>query len=105
MRPDVVEVFAFLSDLSFCLGVDVMDLDDFVQSEVIVAVVATGALLSSRGRKVARRGLVYGLAGALRAGDMLTSFGKGVAGGMQGATQRVQENMPGRSEEAEPAGE
>ena len=80
-----------------------MDVDDLATSEVLIAVAATAAVLSSRVRHVARRGLVYGLAGALSAGDMVMSFGKGVAGGVQGAVQtaggqgdqETGENQPG----------
>ena len=67
-----------------------MDVDDLVASEVVVAVAATAVVFSSRMRRMARRGLVYGVAGALSAGDMLSSFGKGVAGGVQGAAQSMQ---------------
>lgn len=56
-----------------------MALDDYLETEVGVAVVVTAALFSPRVRKVLRRGAVYGVAGALKAGDALTSFAKGVS--------------------------
>lgn len=66
-----------------------MDVEDLATSEVLIAVAATAAVLSSRARHAARRGLVYGVAGALSAGDVMMSFGKGIAGGVQSATQSV----------------
>src|SRR5262245_32781857 len=39
----------------------------------------TAAVMSERTRKVLRRGIVYGLAGAISAGDVVVSAAKGVA--------------------------
>lgn len=39
----------------------------------------TAAVMSERTRKVLRRGIVYGLAGAISAGDAVVSAAKGVA--------------------------
>ena len=84
-----------------------MALEDFLDSEVAVAVAATAALASPRVRGVLRRGAVYGLAGLLTAGDMISSFARGAARGAQqttsAATARVQEATQQRS--AEPQGE
>jgi len=80
-----------------------MDVEDLVASEVVIAVAATAAVLSSRVRRVARRGLVYGVAGALSAGEMLTSFSKGVAGGVQGAAQSMQQNGEAQSNQSDTA--
>ena len=70
-----------------------MALEDFLDSEVAVAVAATAALASPRVRGVLRRGAVYGLAGLLTAGDMISSFAHGAARGAQqtasAATARV----------------
>jgi nucleoside phosphorylase len=55
----------------------------FFESEVGVAVAATAALASPRVRAVMRRGAVYGLAGVLKAGDMVGSAARGVAAGMR----------------------
>jgi hypothetical protein len=62
-----------------------MALDDYLESEVAVAVAATAAVLSPPVRRVLRRGAVYGLAGALVAGDALASFGRGAARGAREA--------------------
>ena len=59
-----------------------MALDDFLDSEVAVAVAATAVALSPRARRVLRRGAVYGVAGALKAGDVLTAAARGVASGV-----------------------
>ena len=58
-----------------------MDLEDFVESEVAIAVGATAAILSPRVRGVLRSGAVYGLAGALIAGDAIGSLARGVGRG------------------------
>jgi nucleoside phosphorylase len=63
-----------------------MGLDDLVETEVGVAVTATAALFSPRVRGVLRRGAVYGLAGALRAGDVATSAARGLANGVRGSS-------------------
>jgi hypothetical protein len=60
-----------------------MALDDFFESEVLIAVLATAVVMSPKGRKLLRRGAVLGLAGALTAGDALSTFGRGVAKGAQ----------------------
>ena len=62
-----------------------MALDDFVESEVAIAVAATAALLSPRVRGVLRSGAVYGLAGALIAGDAVASVARGAGRGAQHA--------------------
>lgn len=62
-----------------------MALDDFLESEVAVAVAATAAVLSPRVRKVLRGGAVYGLAGALVAGDAVASVARGAGRGAQQA--------------------
>lgn len=62
-----------------------MEPGDFVEPEIAVTAAVTAALLSPRARKVMRKGLVYGMAGILTAGDTLASFAKGVGQGMQKA--------------------
>jgi len=62
-----------------------MALDDFLESEVAIAVGATAALLSPRVRGVLRSGAVYGLAGALIAGDAVSSVARGIGRGAQQA--------------------
>jgi len=60
-----------------------MDLEDYAGSEIAVAVAATAAILSPRVRGAVRKGLVFGLAGALMAGDAVASFARGVSRGAQ----------------------
>ena len=76
-----------------------MDLEDLATSEVVIAIAATAAVLSTRARRVARRGLVYGVAGALSAGDMLMSFGKGMAAGVQDVTESAKQAAQQRTDD------
>ena len=62
-----------------------MALEDYLESEVVVAVAATAAVLSPRVRGVLRRGAVYGLAGVFRAGDAISSAAPAVSQGAQQA--------------------
>lgn len=62
-----------------------MGLKHFTDSRVAMAVAATAAVCSPKTRAMLRRGAVYGLAAALRAGDALSTFGRGVARGAQQA--------------------
>ena len=62
-----------------------MALEDYLESEVVVAVAATAAVLSPRVRRVLRRGAVYGLAGVLRAADAISSAAPAVSQGAQQA--------------------
>jgi hypothetical protein len=50
-----------------------------IEDEVVAAVAATAAVLSPRVRKIARKGAVYGLAGALKAGDVAVAAARGAA--------------------------
>ena len=63
-----------------------MAIEEYFESEVVVAVAATAVALSPRARRLLRRGVVYGLAGALTAGDAIASFGRATARGAQDAT-------------------
>ena len=54
-----------------------MALDDFLESEVAIAVGATAAVLSPRVRGLLRNGAIYGIAGALIAGDVVASVARG----------------------------
>jgi hypothetical protein len=56
-----------------------------VDRDVGVAVAATAAVLSPQAREVFRKGAVYGLAGALKAGDVVVSTARGAARGAQGS--------------------
>lgn len=62
-----------------------MALDDFLESEVAIAVAGTAALLSPRVRGVLRSGAVYGLAGALIAGNAVGSVARGAGRGARQA--------------------
>jgi hypothetical protein len=48
-----------------------------------LTVAATALALSPEARRVARRGLVYGLAGTLKAGEVVVSAARGAARGVQ----------------------
>jgi hypothetical protein len=74
-----------------------MGVEDFIEAEVGLAVAATAAVLSPRARSAMRRGAVYGLAGALKAGDAVSSAARGVARGAR------QEPAPAESAPATPA--
>jgi hypothetical protein len=54
-----------------------------LEREVGAAVLATAAVLSPRVRNVARQGVVYGLAGAMKAGDVVLATARGAAHGVQ----------------------
>jgi hypothetical protein len=60
-----------------------MALEDFAEPEVAATAVVTAAIFSPKARKLLRKGAVYGLAGALIAGETAASFGRSVAHGFQ----------------------
>ena len=62
-----------------------MALEDYMEPEVAVTAVVTAAVFSPPVRRVIRRGLVYGMAGVLIAGDAIASFARGVGQGVQQA--------------------
>jgi hypothetical protein len=62
-----------------------MALEDWLESEVAVAVAATTVVLSPKARRVVRRGAVYAVAGALKASDLVAAAVRGVA---QGVSER-----------------
>jgi hypothetical protein len=74
-----------------------MDLNDFAEPEIAVTAAVTAALFSPRARSVMRKGLVYGIAGMLAAGDVVTSFARNVGRGVQqastAATRAAQETV------------
>jgi hypothetical protein len=58
-----------------------------IEKEAGLAAVAVAAAVSPRVRGALRQGAVYGLAGAMKAGDVVVSTAKGAARGAQaGAT-------------------
>ena len=60
-----------------------MEFEDFIQPEVGIAAAVVAALFSPRARNVMRRGLVYGTAGVLMAGDTIRSLTKNVGQNVQ----------------------
>ena len=66
-----------------------MALEDWLESEVAVAVAATAVVLSPKARRVLRRGAVYAVAGALKATDLATAAARGVADGVSSASGTV----------------
>lgn len=62
-----------------------MEFEDFVEPEIAITAAVAAALFSPRARNVMRKGLVYGVAGVLAAGDAVASFGQSVRQGMQHA--------------------
>jgi hypothetical protein len=60
-----------------------MALEDFLEPEVAATAAVTAVVFSPRGRRLLRRGAVYGLAGLLIAGDALASVARGVGQGAQ----------------------
>lgn len=75
-----------------------------IEREIAVAVGATAVALSPKARRLARRGAVYGLAGALKVGDVVSSTARGAA---RGAREGVQGQSTGagaeRSSAAKPS--
>ena len=63
-----------------------MALEDFLEPEVAATAVVVAAVVSPQGRKIIRRGAVYGLAGILVAGDAIASVGRSVGRGVQTAS-------------------
>lgn len=84
-----------------------MAVDDFVESEVALAVGVAALLFSPPVRALARRGAVSGLAGVLTAADLLRSgvqvFGHGVDPTRTGASRGL-EDIVEQPEEAHDAG-
>lgn len=77
-----------------------MELEDFLQSEVAIAAAATAVLFSPRARGLLRRGAVYGLAGALLAGDALTTFARGVGQGVGQGARQIASSAAGATQRA-----
>jgi hypothetical protein len=76
-----------------------MGLEDYIESPVAMAVAATAVVLSPRVRGVLRKGAVYGVAGAMKAADAVTSAARDVAGEARQTTgedaQPATSAMPG----------
>src|SRR5947207_3262570 len=74
-----------------------MGFDDFVNTETGFMTAATAAAVSPRARQLLRRGAVYGLAGVLRAGDV-------VAAAARGAVRGARESIAQENGSASPTG-
>ncbi len=81
-----------------------MDPENFLEPEVAVTAAVIAAICSPRLRHLLRRGLVYGTAGVLMAGDAVTSFARnaGNVANQAGAatTQATQEGVQQAQETA-----
>lgn len=81
-----------------------MALEDYMEPEVAVTAAVAAAVFSPKVRGVIRRGLVYGMAGVLIAGDAISSFARSVGQGMQeagaSATSSARNAMEQAREEA-----
>jgi hypothetical protein len=76
-----------------------MEIEDFSEGPVGVAVAASAVVFSPQVRRVFRRGIVYGVAGVLTAGDAVTGFVRGVR-----RSTRGEGNGAGKLAEGEAAG-
>jgi hypothetical protein len=82
-----------------------MALDDYMEPEIAVTAAVTAAIFSPQARRLLRKGLVYGLAGAMIAGDTITSFTRSVGKGIQTAQGEPQEPQAQQPENQPPPGE
>jgi len=71
-----------------------MDFEDFLEPEIAVTAVVAAAVFSPGARKLLRRGLVYGTAGALIAGDAVTSFARRVGRGAGRVAEGAHNGQP-----------
>ena len=81
---------------------------DLFDKEVVVAVGATAALMSERARRVLRRGAVYGIAGALSAGEAVAAAAKSVGRDDESVSSNGRErsatvDRPAQTKKAKPA--
>ena len=61
-----------------------MDVDDFAEPEVGLAVAVTAAICSPKVRRTVRKGLIYGLAGLISIGDAASDAAHGVKTAVKG---------------------
>jgi len=80
-----------------------MEFDDFLQPEVAVTAAVAAVVFSPPARRLLRRGVVYGLAGGLMAGDAITSFARSIGRGVQeaGATRQSKTEQQQSSSEGQ----
>lgn len=80
-----------------------MELDDVATTESAVVAAATATVLSPRVRGALRRGAVYGVAGVLKAGDVVAGAARGAVHGMRDADGTTSAGGGEAGETAEPA--
>jgi hypothetical protein len=68
-----------------------LDIESYAEPEVAVAAVVVAAAVSPPVRRSVRKGLVYGLAGVLIAGDKVAAAASGVACGVRRAVSPAKE--------------
>lgn len=61
-----------------------MGLDDVFSTESAFVAAATAAVFSPKTRETVRKGAVYGVAGALKVGDVVSGAARGVVNGVRG---------------------
>jgi hypothetical protein len=71
-----------------------MDPESYAEPEVAVAAVIVAAAVSPPVRRTLRRGLVYGLAGILLAGDKVAAGATAVACGVSKAAKSIKGSAP-----------
>jgi hypothetical protein len=64
-----------------------MGLDDLVSTESAVVAGITAAVFSPRTRETLRKGAVFGVAGVLKAGDVVSGAARGAVRGVKGDEQ------------------
>lgn len=77
-----------------------MGLDDLMSKESAVVAGITATVLSPRVRETARRGAVLGVAGVLKAGDVVVGGVRGVGRGIKGGEQAPKPAPKARSSRA-----
>lgn len=80
-----------------------MALEDFLEPEIAVTAAVTAAIFSPKARSWLRRGLVYGTAGVLIAGDALTKLGRNIGQGMPQAGAAASNTAQNVAEQAKTA--
>lgn len=82
-----------------------MDAEDFLEPEVATTAIIAAALFSPKVRKVIRKGFVYGAAGVLVAGDVVTSFARSLGRGMQVAASTAAQQTQNAGSQGQQVGD
>jgi hypothetical protein len=82
-----------------------LDVENYAEPEVAVAAVVVGAAASPSLRKVIRRSVVYGLAGALIAFDKSSAVAQGIVKGVKSGAKSIspESESPATAPAAPPA--